>query len=462
MNKKLSVVILSLMICILIAVTTITVSAGTYIITSDWSLEIPSATNTTEYYVDEYLGSEVNVVIPKTYNDRTIVKINSNAITGVVETCIIPDTVTEISNNSFLGCETLKSITIPASVQVMGGSAFANCTSMESFIMKDKIALKYIPASCCSGNTSLKEAYIGYGVESIYNYAFKNCGSLEQIVIPPTVTTIYNKAFDGCDKLTIYGYDGSYALEYAEENNIPYVNLGVYVEPTEPTTSATEPTTLTEATTEATTVTNPVTSTPTDATQPTSVINTTVTTDGTEPSSVINTAVATDATEPSSAIVTTPSSVTTEPKESSIATTASTDKTEPSSTIAGSTTTDATEASAGETSGTNATVPFSTAINGTTTVSTTSVAGSTGNTDGTTSAKSTYYIGDADLDGRISVKDATKIQKHLAKMLTLDEIALKLADANNDTKVSVKDATQIQKFIAGFKDILYVGSEVQL
>ena len=74
----------------------------------------------------------------------------------------------------------------------------------------------------------------------------------------------------------------------------------------------------------------------------------------------------------------------------------------------------------------------------------------------------TYYIGDSDLDGRITIKDATKIQKHIAKLLTLDDVALVLADANNDAKVSVKDATQIQKFIAGFEGIEFVGSEVKI
>ena len=71
-------------------------------------------------------------------------------------------------------------------------------------------------------------------------------------------------------------------------------------------------------------------------------------------------------------------------------------------------------------------------------------------------------FGDADLDGRITIKDATRIQKHIAKMLTLENIPLTLSDADGDGRVSVKDATQIQKFIAGFKDILYVGTEVKL
>lgn len=60
-----------------------------------------------------------------------------------------------------------------------------------------------------------------------------------------------------------------------------------------------------------------------------------------------------------------------------------------------------------------------------------------------------YQVGDANKDGKINIKDATIIQKHLAKMLTLDETALVLADFDLNGKVNIKDATTIQKKIAG-------------
>lgn len=59
-----------------------------------------------------------------------------------------------------------------------------------------------------------------------------------------------------------------------------------------------------------------------------------------------------------------------------------------------------------------------------------------------------YLLGDADQDGKVTVKDATKIQKHVAKILTFTGLALKSADADEDGKISVKDATIIQKYVA--------------
>lgn len=59
-----------------------------------------------------------------------------------------------------------------------------------------------------------------------------------------------------------------------------------------------------------------------------------------------------------------------------------------------------------------------------------------------------FYIGDADGNDKINIKDATVIQKHLAKILTLEGTALLAADGNGDLKVNIKDATEIQKFLA--------------
>lgn len=57
-------------------------------------------------------------------------------------------------------------------------------------------------------------------------------------------------------------------------------------------------------------------------------------------------------------------------------------------------------------------------------------------------------MGDADLNDKINVRDATEIQKSAAKLVTLSETAAALADVDLNDKVNVKDATAIQKWIA--------------
>ena len=64
-------------------------------------------------------------------------------------------------------------------------------------------------------------------------------------------------------------------------------------------------------------------------------------------------------------------------------------------------------------------------------------------------ATATYLMGDVDLDGRITVKDTTLIQKFVAALEDLHPNKYAVADVDNNGNVNVKDATMIQKKIAG-------------
>ncbi|MBQ7386210.1 MAG: starch-binding protein [Ruminococcus sp.] len=57
-------------------------------------------------------------------------------------------------------------------------------------------------------------------------------------------------------------------------------------------------------------------------------------------------------------------------------------------------------------------------------------------------------LGDVTLDDKVNIKDATAIQKNIAKLLELDAKQTAAADVTADGKVNIKDATAIQKFIA--------------
>lgn len=61
----------------------------------------------------------------------------------------------------------------------------------------------------------------------------------------------------------------------------------------------------------------------------------------------------------------------------------------------------------------------------------------------------TYLIktGDVDLDGVLSISDATLIQKYLADTVEFNDVQLYAADVNKDGTVSIQDATDLQKLI---------------
>lgn len=57
-------------------------------------------------------------------------------------------------------------------------------------------------------------------------------------------------------------------------------------------------------------------------------------------------------------------------------------------------------------------------------------------------------FGDVNLDGKLNIKDATAIQKHIANLILLTETEESVADFNSDGRITIQDATAIQKAIA--------------
>lgn len=63
--------------------------------------------------------------------------------------------------------------------------------------------------------------------------------------------------------------------------------------------------------------------------------------------------------------------------------------------------------------------------------------------------QSLYQSGDVNRDGRLSISDATMIQKQLVLLIGFDKEQEALADYNKDGKYNIKDATAIQYALAG-------------
>lgn len=83
------------------------------------------------------------------------------------------------------------------------------------FVKKGKMIVLY------SGSSS--RVIIPENVVMIADEAFSNYSSLTDITIPNSVVRIYKGAFSGCPNLTIHAPAGSYAEQYAKENNIPFM-----------------------------------------------------------------------------------------------------------------------------------------------------------------------------------------------------------------------------------------------
>lgn len=135
----------------------------------------------------------------------------------------IPHNVTFIENSAFNGCTNLRSIAIPDSVTYLSDNAFANCTSLTEIKLPD--SLTYIDYSVFKGCTGLRNITIPDGVTYIKGSSFEDCTNLTKATIYSKTANIGDNAFKNCSKLTIYGYTGSTAETYANNNSIPFVAI---------------------------------------------------------------------------------------------------------------------------------------------------------------------------------------------------------------------------------------------
>ena len=141
------------------------------------------------------LNNFKTATIPENYKNEKIVSLRGNTFSNMplLESVILPDTITEIRGQAFKNCYKLVEINIPKNLEYLGGGAFYNAISIKKIVLPD--SLTYLGGESFYNASSLEEIKLSNNLSEIRGDSFEYCTSLKSIVIPDSVTRIGGHAF---------------------------------------------------------------------------------------------------------------------------------------------------------------------------------------------------------------------------------------------------------------------------
>ena len=146
------------------------------------------------YSIIGYEGDEENVVIPDNYGGTKVTVISDKVFRGHTEikSVSIPDTVTDMGEFIFEGCENLHQIILSSELRYLWGYTFAYC-GIEEIILPDKLTT--LPPFAFKNCKNLKKVICGKGLKKIYSWVFCGCDNLVDVICSPDVE-ISPQAYD--------------------------------------------------------------------------------------------------------------------------------------------------------------------------------------------------------------------------------------------------------------------------
>ena len=239
--KKLTSVILAVVMMLgILTIVPLTVSAATY---GDFEYTLEDDYTCT---ITKYNGSAANVTIPSTIHDYKVCKIGAGAFydCSSLEKIVIPDSVKEICWSPMYGCfqkcNNLKEIYIGSGFEksLFDMYTLSGCNSLEKIVFsednyycsidgvpfdKSKTSICRYPAGKKDKEYTIPDTVseLSMADEFFYNE------NLKTIVIPKSVKSIGEYTFVTVDSfpITIKGYKGTAAEEYAKENGFKFIEI---------------------------------------------------------------------------------------------------------------------------------------------------------------------------------------------------------------------------------------------
>ena len=166
----------------------------------------------------KYTGNKSIVVVPEGVTELAPCLFWDNQ---VIEEVILPDTLVNISGDTFYNSSNLRKVNIPKNVKFMGNNPFAGCPNIEVnnespffnlvdgiLYNRDFTRLIYYPISKKDDRYEIKE-----GCRILGKHSFYLCDNLKEVVIPSSIIKLENNPFSGCTKINLVNKSDYYHID---------------------------------------------------------------------------------------------------------------------------------------------------------------------------------------------------------------------------------------------------------
>ena len=171
------------------------------------------ATNDNYYSITDCVpGFEKRIEIPASYNNLPVTHIAANALSkcSEAEELFIPDSITVIDQNAFVGCDSLEVIEVDDANGFYDSRYNCNAiieTKTNTLILGCKNTVipevvTSIGVGAFSGRKGLVSIELTKNIKKISADAFANCPDLAEFNVTQYITSIEERAFAGCSSLS--------------------------------------------------------------------------------------------------------------------------------------------------------------------------------------------------------------------------------------------------------------------
>lgn len=153
--------------------------------------------------------AEEEIVIPASHEGLPVTAIGKEAFKGnqTMKRVSLPASLELIGEGAFSGCTSLESIGIPNGVKTVGRFAFSDCDSLKSAEIAGSV--KEFGEGVFAYDGALETVDLKEGIEALGDFCFLGCSALKTVRLPEGLQAIGLDTFESCTSLEAIAFPES-------------------------------------------------------------------------------------------------------------------------------------------------------------------------------------------------------------------------------------------------------------